>query len=120
MNTVLTEREELVCNISDISKTAYGCRLRLHWDDMSIDELKSTLDNVCNAADEQMKYEAEQEARSVAQFEEAIEDSIRIGAGDRETAIRWLIQAEDLESEWSEDKDYVCYRLGLPYGYFKK
>jgi hypothetical protein len=41
---------------------------------------------------------------------------IGAGAGDRATAIRWMHEANDT----NYDPEYLCYCLGLPYGYFRK
>jgi hypothetical protein len=40
-----------------------------------------------------------------------------LGAKNREQAIAWIKQSENAENE---DDDYLCYLLGLPYGYFEK
>jgi len=43
------KRNELINGISDASKDLNGCRLRLNWNVMSIDELQNTYDSICNA-----------------------------------------------------------------------
>ena len=58
-------RNELINGISDASKDLYGCRLRLDWDEMSIEQMESTYDNICsqlNAQYEEEKAAAEWEA----------------------------------------------------------
>jgi hypothetical protein len=54
------KRYELINGISDASKDLNGCRLRLNWDVMSIDELQETYDSLCNALNR--VFEEEQEA----------------------------------------------------------
>jgi len=59
------KRSQLINSISDASKDLYGCRLRLAWDEMSIEDMESTLDNICaqlNAQYEEEKAAAEWEA----------------------------------------------------------
>lgn len=58
------ERNQLINGISDASKDLYGCRMRLDWDEMSIEDMKSTYDNICRQLQEQ--FEMEQEAEALA------------------------------------------------------
>jgi hypothetical protein len=53
-------RNELINGISDASKDLNGCRLRLNWDVMSIDELQDAYDSLCTALNR--VFEEEQEA----------------------------------------------------------
>jgi len=55
-------RNELINGISDASKDLYGCRLRLEWDNYSIEELQDTYDNICRQLNEQYELEKEAEA----------------------------------------------------------
>ena len=66
----------------------------------------------------QMELEANMEKEAVARFEKAIAEYMQMGAEDRHTAIRWLLQAEGLDKEY--DAGYICYNLGLPYGMDKE
>ena len=54
------KRNQLINGISDASKDLNGCRLRLNWDVMSIEELQNTYDSICNALNR--IFEEEQEA----------------------------------------------------------
>lgn len=56
------KRNELINAISDASKDLNGCRLRLNWDVMSIEELQDAYDSLCNALNR--VFEEEQEARA--------------------------------------------------------
>lgn len=58
------ERNSLINNISDASKDLYGCRMRLDWDEMSIEDMERTYDNICRQLNEQ--FEMEQEAEALA------------------------------------------------------
>ena len=57
-------------------------------------ELKDEADYISRACDEQMALEAEQEARSIKEFKALVQKTIANGAGDEETALRWLSQGE--------------------------
>jgi len=58
------ERNAMINNISDASKELYGCRLRMEWDELTLDELKKMYDNIVRQLNEQ--FEAEKEAEALA------------------------------------------------------
>ena len=73
--------------ISDLSKEAYGFRVRnTDWAAMSFEELAAEVNHFSEIAQEEA---AEMEAAEEA----AIQKAIAAGAGDRETAKRWLEDA---------------------------
>ena len=51
------KRYELINGISDASKDLYGCRLRLNWDEMTIEDMESTYDSICRQLREQFEEE---------------------------------------------------------------
>lgn len=108
------ERDELATYIYEGHKDAFGVKGRHYdFDAMSLEDLRSEADYISRSVKEQMELEARMEAEAVERFEKAIAEYQAMGAEDRETAIRWVLQAEGLENEY--DPSYVCYSLGLPY-----
>jgi hypothetical protein len=55
------KRNELINGISDASKDLYGCRLRLEWDNYSIEELQDEYDSICDALNAEFEREQEYE-----------------------------------------------------------
>jgi len=56
------KRCQLINGISDASKDLYGCRLRLEWDEMSIEDMEATYENICRQLNEQYEEEKAAEA----------------------------------------------------------
>ena len=56
------------------------------------------------------------EKEAIAKFEQHVTNTICMGARDRETALRWIMDASNANGDW----EYLCYDLGLPYQYFRK
>ena len=56
------KRSQLINGISDASKDLYGCRLRLDWDEMTIEQMESTYENIC--AQLRIQFEEEQAAEA--------------------------------------------------------
>lgn len=113
------ERDNLATYIYEGHKDAFGVKGRhYNFEAMSLEELKAEADYISRSVKEQMELEANMEKEAVARFEKAIAEYMQMGAEDRHTAIRWLLQAEGLDKEY--DAGYICYNLGLPYGMDKE
>lgn len=100
----------------DAYKDAYGFRPRGqdvdHW---TVADFQKELDRLGEEIDRAEKQRRADEAEAVVRFCKRIEKTIKSGAGDRETALRWIMEADDCRGDW----EYLCYQNGLPYGYFK-
>ena len=55
------------------------------------------------------------EAGAARDFEARIGEMIALGAKTRETALRWIHEADGTGG----DDEYLCYKNGLAYGYFR-
>lgn len=113
----LTHKEQLECIFWDAYKDAYGYRPR-HIDvsAMTVAELEAELKILSTeiAVQEQERKAAEELAAH--DFEIRVQNLMMSGAKTREQALRWIHEAEDTQG----DDEYLCYTLGLPYGYFRK
>ena len=109
-----TYRQNLLSVISDQHKSAYGFRPDLsRYAEMSDAELEEVLDQLGEAVELQMEREAEMERKNVEAFQNLIQDTIQLGAGDRETALRWLVDAEDIDLRGMMDVEGFLYRKGI-------
>ena len=113
---------------SDLCKEVYGTRaparsghLSVYYDETPENKQK-IWDDLCDQHEEVMAEEAKAEKRSVARFEALIQDTINLGAGNRETAIRWILEGEFGEdlSHWTFQAGYACYTFNLPYSFEKE
>lgn len=97
---------------SDLHKDALGYRPRqdssLAWDffNGSDDDKQSIWDFLIEQMVARQAEEADYERMAVEAFEARIAHVIESGAGDRDTAIRWLYQSEAPESRESHTQDY--------------
>jgi hypothetical protein len=106
--------------ISDLHKDAYGYRpgegFWERWAKATDEEKQAEWDWLCQVLEREMAFEREAQAQAVVRFGKLIEQTIASGAGDRETALRWIMESSDCFGDW----DYLAYQHGLPYNYFKK
>lgn len=115
----MSRKEQLAASHYDFYKSVHGIRPRwINYDDCSEEELELMMDQLSAENDIVVAQEAEKERKAIDAFEVRVMDLINcLGAKDRNQAIGWIKQSENAEQE---DDDYLCYLLGLPYGYFEK
>ena len=112
----LSRKEQLEETVCDMYKEAYGIRPRhLNLTAMSEDELDAMYQNLQVEIDRAEMARHEAEAQAVTLFSKRVEDTIKSGAKDRETALRWIHEADGTNG----DDEYLCYLNCLPYGFFK-
>ena len=102
-------------DLSDFHKDAYGFRPRgiyqEWWTPEALEAEYHHLSEVCK--DNRIMEEA-REHQALIDFNKLIEETISLGAGDVDTAIRWLAQAEDIELN-EYDLEYFFWGHGLSY-----
>jgi len=108
------ERDSLITSVYEMHKDAYGVKGR-HYDfnNMSNKELEEELDRLCAVAKAECEAEEKFEEAAYQTFLKRIAENIKLGASDKETAIKWILQSEGLDNE--KDSSYICYSLGLSY-----
>jgi len=112
----MTEKEQLECSLWDAYKDAHGVRPRfMNMEAMSLDELKEELERCCDAIMRNEKERMIEEAAASHDFEMRMQNLLMSGEKSCEMALRWIHEAEGSNG----DDEYLCFLVGLPYGYFK-
>jgi hypothetical protein len=115
LNTPMTELEELECLYAEMFKDVHGMKARWYRAE-SVEQARADIARLEQELILAEKARVEQEARDAVKFEKRVDDTIKAGAGNRETALRWIMDADNANGDW----EYLCYLNGLPYGYFKQ
>ena len=109
--------EQYACQYWDMYKDAYGVRPRgidtSGWTESDFEREFFQL-SVTIAEEDRVRKEAEEKAAH--DFEMRILSLLQTGATDRDMALRWVHEAEGSNG----DAEYLCFLVGLPYGYFRK
>ena len=113
----MTVLEQYACTYWDMYKDAYGVRPRgidtSTWTEADFEREFFQL-SVTIAEEDRIRKESEERAQH--DFEMRILSLQQTGAKDRDMALRWIHEAEGSNG----DDEYLCYLIGLPYGYFRK
>ena len=113
----MTVLEQYACTYWDMYKDAYGVRPRgidtSSWSESDFEREFVQLSVTIAEEDRQRK---ESEEKAAHDFEMRVLSLLQTGAKDREMALRWVHEAEGSDG----DDEYLCFLVGLPYGYFRR
>lgn len=108
--------DELKSIISDMYKDAYGIRPRTasYWAKIrTCRDAYAEMDRLEVAIAASIAEQSAREAVNAEVFEVNIKQVIAFGAADRETAVRWLMDAEDVDG----DEAFFAFSIGISYDY---
>jgi hypothetical protein len=109
--------EQYACQYWDMYKDAYGFRPRgIDTSSWTVEQFEEEFESLQKAINANYEQEKEQQAKAMVAFEARVTKVIASGARNRDTAMRWIHEAEGSQG----DDEYLCFLVGLPYGYFKK
>lgn len=113
----LSRKEQLASEHYDFYKEVHGIRPRwMNYDAMSEQDLEEELASLAEEAKRVFAERDAEEQEAIARFEGKVAGLCKEMGKDRETIIRWMWDAQEVNGDW----DYWCYNLGVPYGYFKE
>lgn len=110
----MSQREEMISILSDMSKDAYGFRMRKDYSSYTETDLREEMEFLQIQVNAQIEIDRANEEDAIARFESFIAKMMTDYGIDRATAVRWDMQAEDYEP-WEIER-YV-WSKGLPYTY---
>ena len=109
--------EQMASQYWDIYKDAHGIRPRgidtSSWTEADFNKEFEELNLISELNCRQRREDEQVAARK---FESRVKELMEIGAKDREMAMRWIHEAEGSNG----DDEFLCYLVGLSYGYFRK
>jgi hypothetical protein len=105
----LSRLEQMACEYSDYYKSAYGFRPR-HVDTSTwtVEDFEAAFNELADVCQQNQLHEA------AHRLELRIQSLLSHGAKDRSMAIRWIDEAEGSNG----DLEYLCFLVGVRYGYF--
>lgn len=106
--------------VSDLHKDARGFRPTVAWmhawETSSHDEKQGIWDALCTELEDEMAREELAQSRAYAKLLHRILDTMKLGAEDQKTAIKWIIEAEEFNDyDLQYGASYFCYHFGLSY-----
>ena len=109
--------EQYACQYWDMHKDAYGVRPRcIDTSSWTEADFEAEFVILAKTIDANYKEQVVAEERAMIAFEMRVQDLMTSGAKDLAMALRWVHEAEGSDG----DDEYLCFLVGLPYGYFRK
>ena len=100
----------------DLYKDVHGVRPRgVDTSNWTLEGFNAQINALSTALDEQMEEERQNQTLAIQRFESRVQDTILAGAGNRETAVQWIMR----DSGMGEDQEYIEFRFNLPFGYLR-
>ncbi len=113
--TQQTELQELQGIYCELYKDVHGIKARWYRAE-SVEQARKDIAGLDRELLVVLSEEDAAHGHAATNFETRVKNTIDSGARDRETALRWIHEAEGTNG----DDEFLCYQLGLKYGYFKK
>jgi ribosome assembly protein YihI (activator of Der GTPase) len=119
--TITDPNQDLWDIYSDMHKSVYGFRPRHYIDpNTSREKLQEMLKELQEELEYQNAIDREYQERCVQDFERRIDKLMADHGIDRQTAIRWLAQADEIDDLDNKVKrEHMEWNHGLPYGYLE-
>lgn len=107
--------------VSDIHKDIYGRRPSegwwMNWNASSDAEKQEIWNDLLKDLEREVAEERARQERAVVEFELRVQVVAGIGAGSRETALKWIMEADGVADDNLEELEWCN---GLPWGYLRK
>ena len=109
--------EQYDCTYWDMYKDAYGVRPRgINTDSWTEADFEAEFVSLSKVIERESILRKEAEEVAMIAFEMRVQELMSSGAKSYEMAMRWIHEAEGTDG----DDEYLCFLVGLPYGYFRK
>lgn len=123
MAYTVEDKEDFWGYMRDAAKDAFGTRSaagdKAAFFALSDADIDSEIQYMSDAVGRAIREDEERQADAAVRFEALVAETIQSGAADRETALRWIIDAEGLTDDISfYGMGIVCHQFGLSYSYF--
>ena len=113
----MTEIERLSATWWDMYKDVHGIRPRgTDTSQWTIEDFNREIAVLGDIMEAQLEEERAVEKQAIEKFENDVTNAILSGAGNRETALLWLMRDSGANGDW----ELFCYKRGLPFGYFNQ
>ena len=109
--------EQYACTYWDMYKDAYGVRPRgIDTSSWTEEQFEAEFVSLSKTIEANYQDQLIAQEKATIDFEMRVQGLLMSGAKDYEMALRWIHEAEGSDG----DEEYLCFLVGLPYGYFRK
>ena len=111
----MTDLQQAQCMFWDMYKDAHGFRPRgVDTSAWTLEDFGREFDFLGRVIEQQEQERILKEQQAIVQFERRLQELMKLGATDREDAIRWCMDADD-----ARDLEDLAWRNELPWNYLR-
>ena len=103
-------RFDYLITYSDYHKDAYGYRPRYDYSNYTLEQLIADYEKFSKVVEENMREEEIAQKRNIDAFESRIASTIQLGANDRQTALKWICDGDEVDA-W--DIGFYLWKQGI-------
>lgn len=103
-------RFDYLITYSDYHKDAYGFRPRYDYSNYTLEQLIADYEKFSKVVEQNMREEEIAQKRNIDAFESRIADVIKLGANDRQTALKWICDGDEVDA-W--DIGFYLWKQGI-------
>jgi uncharacterized protein YcbX len=112
----LSDLERAECTFSDMYKDAHGFRPRgVDTSNWTLEDFGREFDRLEQIIDREESERIAREQQAIIHFERRLQELVKLGAADREDAIRWCLMSDE-----AQDLEHLAWLNELPWNYFPK
>ena len=112
------EKYQLTCTIKEASYDC-GSKVRVDFNDYTLQELKDMCDYYCDQAHKAQIKKEKLQKDNASNFYLRIKEVCKLGASNYRTAIRWILEADELEHDFQYEGGYLVWEYNLAYKHKK-
>jgi hypothetical protein len=112
------EKYQLTCTIKEASYDC-GSKVRVDFNDYTLQELKDMCDYYCDQAHKAQIVKEKLQKDNASNFYLRIKEVCKLGASNYRTAIRWILEADELEHDFAYEGGYLVWEYNLAYKHKK-
>ena len=112
------EKYQLTCTIKEASG-ACGSKVRLDFTEYTLEKLQEMCEGWIKLATEAERQRELAKKQNATEFVKRIKETCKLGARNYRTAIRWILEADELEHDFQHEGGYLVWEYNLAYRHKK-
>ena len=112
------EKYMITCDIKELSGTC-GSKVRLDFNEYSLEKLLEMREGWVGLAIEAERQRELAKKQNATEFVKRIKETCKLGARNYRTAIRWILEADELEHDFQHEGGYLVWEYNLAYRHKK-
>jgi len=113
------KKDQCVMYISEFGKNATGSRVRIDPNEHTLEELEEMEKYWAEQSNIAIEEEWNRKAQNISNLAKRIKETCKLGANNYKTAIKWILEADELKEDKAYEGDQLCWEFDIPFKHRK-